>query len=147
MQDGIKKAFTLIEIMVVVAILGVIASIAIPMMFRNQMNANEITAITSCRTIVSACHSFYSVSMPRSYPEDLETLGNTIPPHIDFVLASGAKSGYDFTYNNTSQVSFTLNADPQFPGRTGNRYFYADESGRITAREGGPAGLGDPSIN
>jgi hypothetical protein len=117
---------------------------------RNQINANETVAISSCRTIVSACQSFYSYNMPRIYPEDLATLGTAGPlgpAFIDNVLASGAKSGYDFTYSRTSPVTFTLNADPQVPGRTGVRYFYSDETGRITAKEGGQAGPADPSIN
>ena len=142
--------FTLIEIMVVVSILALITAIAIPMMLRNQINANETVAISACRTIVSACQSFYSVSTPREYPVTLDELGEpglTGPAFVDSALASGSKSGYDFTYTRTSLVSFTLNADPQVPGRTGSRYFYADETGRITAREGGQAEPGDPSIN
>ena len=141
--------FTLIEIMVVVSILALLAAIAIPMMLRNQLNANETIAISSCKTIVSACHSYYAYSMPRTYPASLSVLADEIegPAYIDSKLASGVKSGYGFTYTRTSPVSFTVNADPQFPGRTGNRYFYADETGRITAKEGGAAGPGDPSIN
>ena len=145
-----KSGFTLVEIMIVVSILALIAAIAIPMMLRNQISANETVAIASCRTIISACQSFYSYSMPHSYPEDLASLGTagpTGPAFIDNVLASGSKSGYNFIYNKTSPVSFILNADPEFPGRTGNRYFYSDETGRITAKEGGAAGPGDPSIN
>jgi prepilin-type N-terminal cleavage/methylation domain-containing protein len=146
----IDKGFTLVEIMVVISILALLAAISIPMMLRNQINANETVAISSCRTIVSACQSFYSYNMPRIYPEDLATLGTAGPlgpAFIDNVLASGAKSGYDFTYSRTSPVTFTLNADPQVPGRTGVRYFYSDETGRITAKEGGQAGPADPSIN
>ena len=142
--------FTLVEIMVVVSILALIAAVSIPMMLRNQISANETTAIASCRTIVSACQSFYSYSMPRTYPEtlvELGTAGPTGPAYIDVVLASGAKSGYNFTYNRISPVIFTLNVDPQAPGRTGVRFFYSDETGRITGREGGQAGPGDPSIN
>jgi prepilin-type N-terminal cleavage/methylation domain-containing protein len=145
-----RIAFTLVEIMVVVSILALLAAISIPMMLRNQITANETTAIASCRTIVSACQSFYSYSIPRVYPADLAVLGTAGPAgpaYIDSVLASGAKSGYDFTYARTSMVSFTLNADPQVPGRTGVRYFYSDETGRISASEDGPAGPGDPSIN
>jgi prepilin-type N-terminal cleavage/methylation domain-containing protein len=142
--------FTLVEIMVVVSILALLAAVSIPMMLRNQINANETAAIASCRTIVSSCQSFYSYSMPRTYPPDLVTLGTagpSGPAYLDNVLASGAKSGYNFTYSRTSQVTFTVNADPQVPGRTGVRYFYSDETGRITAREGGQAGPGDPAIN
>jgi prepilin-type N-terminal cleavage/methylation domain-containing protein len=142
--------FTLVEIIVVVAIIALLAAISIPLMIRNHITANEASAIASCRTIVSACQSYYSYSMPRVYPADLVVLGTAGPAgpaYIDNVLASGAKSGYDFTYARTSLVSFTLNADPQVPGRTGVRYFYSDETGRISAREGGPAGPGDPAIN
>jgi prepilin-type N-terminal cleavage/methylation domain-containing protein len=142
--------FTLVEIMVVVSILALLAAISIPMMLRNQINANETVAISSCRTIVSACQGFYAYSMPRAYPADLSVLGTATeagPAFIDSALASGAKSGYDFIYSRTSDFTFTLNADPQSPGRTGNRYFYSDETGIITAREGGQAGPGDPIIN
>jgi prepilin-type N-terminal cleavage/methylation domain-containing protein len=146
----VSKGFTLVEIMVVVSILALLAAISIPMMLRNQINANETVAISSCRNIVSACQSFYAYNMPRAYPPDLVTLGvagPTGPAYIDNVLASGAKSGYNFIYSRTTSVTFTLNADPQVPGRTGSRYFFSDETGRITAREGGQAGPGDPSIN
>jgi prepilin-type N-terminal cleavage/methylation domain-containing protein len=142
--------FTLVEIMVVVSILALLAAISIPMMLRNQISANETVAISSCRTIVSACQSFYAYNMPRAYPADISVLGTageTGPAFIDSGLASGSKSGYNFIYNRTSPVTFTLNADPQFPGRTGNRYFYSDETGRISAREGAQAGPGDPAIN
>jgi prepilin-type N-terminal cleavage/methylation domain-containing protein len=145
-----KLAFTLVEIMVVVSILSLLAALAIPMMLRNQVNTNEAIAISACRTIVSACQSFYSASIPRAYPATLVELGvagPTGPAFIDNTLASGAKSGYTFTYNRSSLTSFTLNADPQVPGRTGNRYFYSNETGIITAREGGQAGPGDPSVN
>jgi prepilin-type N-terminal cleavage/methylation domain-containing protein len=139
--------FTLVEIAITVALISVLAIISIPMMLRNHINSNEVVAIASCRTIAFACQGFYSVSMPRQYPEDLAILNANNPPYIDSVLASGKKSGYDFVYSKTSPASFTLNADPQFPGRTGNRYFFTDETGRITAKEGGHAGPGDPSIN
>jgi prepilin-type N-terminal cleavage/methylation domain-containing protein len=145
-----KRGFTLIEIMVVVSILALIAAISLPIMLRNQITSNETMAIASCRTIVSACQSSYSYNMPHSYPDNLAVLGSAGPAgpaFIDSVLASGIKSGYNFIYNRTGPVTFTLNADPQFSGRTGIRYFYSDETGIITAREGAQAGPDDSSIN
>jgi prepilin-type N-terminal cleavage/methylation domain-containing protein len=149
-KDRRVFGFALVEIMVVVSILALIAAIAIPMMLRNQINANETVAISACRTIVSGCQGFYTSSMPRAYPETLAELGvagPTGPAYIDSALASGSKSGYEFTYDRTSPVSFTLTANPEFPGRTGNRYFYSDETGRITAKKDEPAGPDDPSVN
>lgn len=141
--------FTLVEIMVVVAIIATLATISISMMLRNRMTANETVAISSCRAIVSACHSYYSQQSPSAYPDSLSVLGTsgaTGPSYIDSRLASGQKSGYNFIYQNTGPESFLLYAEPNTPGRTGNRYFYADETGRITAKEGARAGPDDPAV-
>jgi len=143
-----KKAFTLVEIMVVVGIIAILATLSLSLMLRNRITTNETLAVASCRTVVSACQSFYAANLPHTYPDALATLGNpgAGPSYLDTTIATGARSGYTFTYTLVNPVSFTLNADPQFPGRTGNRYFYTDETGRITAKEGGQAGPGDPSV-
>jgi type II secretory pathway pseudopilin PulG len=135
--------------MVVVSIIALLAALSISMMLRNRITANETVAITSCRTIVSACQSYYANIIPHQYPATLAILGAagpTGPAYIDTALASRNKSGYVFTYQLITPVSFVLNADPQVVNRTGNRYFYSDETGRITAREDGQAGPGDPAI-
>jgi len=145
-----KKGFSLIEIMVVVVIIALLAGLSISMMLRNRVNTNEVVAITSCKTIVSACQSYYTSVIPHQYPSSLATLGivgPTGPSYIDTSLASGNKAGYIYTYQLTTPVSFTLNANPQVPGRTGERYFYSDETGRITATRGAQAGSGDVAIN
>ncbi len=145
-----KKSFTLVEIMVVVAIIALLAGLSISMMLRNRISANETVAIASCKTIVSACQSYYAGSVPHQYPDNLAALGTAGPAgpaYIDFSLASGTKSGYVYTYQRVTPVSFVLNADPQVRTRTGNRSFYTDETGRITAREGGQAGPADTAIN
>ena len=143
-----RKGFTLVEIMVVVAIVGLLAAFSISMMLRNRMTTNEAIAIGACKTIVSACQSYYTSTLPHVYPPSLAALGTggAGPSYIDSQLASGTKSGYNYTYVLVNQVSFTVNANPSFPGRTGSRYFYTDETGRITAREGGAAGPGDTEV-
>ena len=144
-----NKAFTLIEIMVVVAIIGMLAAFAISMMVRSRMTTNETVAIASCKTIASACQSYYSVNIPHTYPSSLVLLGGAAggPAYIDSSLVSGLRSGYTFTYALTTPVSFTVNANPEFIGRTGNRFFYTDETGRMTAKTGGSAGPNDPSVS
>jgi len=138
--------FTLVEIIVVIAIIATIAAIAIPSMLRSRMNANETIAITSCKTISSACQSYFSTK--DTFPSSLADLAApaSTPPYIDDELASEEKAGYKFTYDPIDPVSFTLNADPRRPGRDGERYFYTDETGRITAKEGSRAGPGDPAV-
>ncbi len=145
-----NRGFTLIEIMVTVSIIALLAGLSISMMLRNRLNTNEVVAITSCKTIVSTCQSYYTSTIPHQYPPSLAALGvagPTGPSYIDTALASGNKAGYLYAYQLTTPVSFTLNANPQVPGRTGERYFYCDETGRITAAKGSQAGPGDAAVN
>lgn len=138
--------FTLLEIMVTIAIIATIAAIAISSMLRSRINANETIAITSCKTIGGACQSYFSTR--ETYPSALTDLiaPNSNPPYIDDKLAAGEKAGYKFTYSLKNPVAFTLNAAPSYPGRTGQRYFYTDESGIITYNKEGDAGPGDPAV-
>ena len=145
-----NKAFTLVEIMIVVSIIALLAALAINIMVRSRMNANETVAIGSTRTVNSACQSYYSVVVPHEYPDSLAILGNPGalgPAFIDSTLATGIKSGYIYTYQKTSVVTFVLYIDPQVPGRTGERFFYTDETGIMTANKGGRAGPNDPSVS
>jgi len=144
-----KKGFTLVEIMIVVGIISVMASLAISMMLRNRMTTNETVAIAGCKTITSGCQSFYAMIVPHQYPPNLRRLGaigGASPAYIDDNLARGRRTGYIYVYQRTTPVTFVLYADPQVPGRTGNRFFYTDETGRITAKEGGRAGPADTPV-
>lgn len=141
--------FTLVEIMVVVSIVVILATLAISLILRNRITTNEAVAITSCRTINSACQSYYAGTLPHAYPDSLGRLGPALstPSYIDSALASGSKGGYDFIYEaGEDEVSFTLLAEPVVYQRTGNRFFYTDETGRTTAKEGETAGPDDPAI-
>ena len=143
-----EKGFTLVEIMVVVAVVMTLATLAISSVLRARQNANEMAAIASCRTIVSACQNYYASSYPHIYPSLLSDLipPNSIPPYIDSVLASGTKQGYKFNYTFVDSESFTMNADPTSPGKTGSRYFFTNETGIIRANALGQAGSDDPVV-
>lgn len=140
--------FTLVEIMIVVAIVMTLATLALSSVLRARHNANEMAAVTSCRTIVTAAQNFYANSYPHAYPSDLLALVPpiSVPPYIDNVLASGTKQGYRFTYVLVDAESFRLNADPVVPGKTGTRHFFADETGVIKANAAGQAGSDDPGV-
>lgn len=144
-----RDGFTLVEIMIVIAIIVTLAAISIPIFLTSRINANETSAIVSCRTIQSACQSYYMNIIPHTYPSALEDLisPNSDPPYLDTVLAiNKQKQGYRFEYAFNNSESFYVYADPITPGRTGNRYFFVDETGVTRARTGGRAGPADTPV-
>lgn len=129
-----RKGFTLVEIMIVVAIIALLAAIAIPNLLRARHNANEAAAIGSLRTISTACESFRAAQTPPSYPASLAILGAppSGPPYIDTNLAAGVKQGYTFAYAPALPNNYTCTATPQQAGVTGTRIFAVTASGVIT---------------
>lgn len=142
--------FTLVEIMITIAIIATLAAISIPVFLVSRISANETAAIVSSRIITEACQSYYTNVIPHTYPNTLDTLvgPNSNPPYLDSLLGvAGQKQGYSFSYVLTSPNTFNINADPMTPGITGKRYFFTDETGVIRTRTGGQAGAGDVPVN
>ncbi len=85
--------FTLVEIMIVVAIIALLAAIAIPNLFRARISAEEGTAAAALHTIATAEIQWRATNPTFT---SLGQLGNTTPPYIDSTLANGTKQGYHF---------------------------------------------------
>ncbi len=132
-----NKGFTLIELMIVVAIIAIIVAIAIPNLMRSRIQSNESSAIGNLRTILGAQVAFNAST--NAYATDLATLGGTNPPYLDGNWA-GIKNGYNFaSVLNATGTNFACTADPAEPNVTGVRGFFVDASGVIRAEDPAPA--------
>jgi type IV pilus assembly protein PilA len=137
-----KNGFSLIELLLVVAVILIISAIAVPNFLRSRERANEASAVASIRVINTASVT-YSMTYPdMGYPALITNLGGVNPCVassaqaclIDDLLAQGARGGYTFVWAGdglTPSVSYTLTGTPEVVGSSGQRMFCTDQTGVI----------------
>ena len=129
-----NTGFTLIELMIVVAIIAIIAAIAIPNLLRSRISGNESAAIGNLRTVNGAEVAYHAAKS--AFATTFAALQADTPKYLDGDWAA-ARSGYTFTMGGTTD-NYTCTAQP-VSAQTGTRYFYTDASGVIRYNAGSAA--------
>jgi len=135
-----QKGFSLIELLIVVAIIGIIAAIAIPSLLRSQQAARETAAVTEVQNIGKA-QLQYSVTKGKGKFGDLAALG--AQSYVDSTMAAGIKGGYQFMTTPVESEGlppmYDTTAKPTATGQfgMGNVSFYSNENNVIYEAEGG----------
>jgi type IV pilus assembly protein PilA len=135
MRRRTSRGFTLIELMIVIAIIAIIAAIAIPNLIQARKHGNETAAIGALKTIATSQSIFREGDKEGDGSLDYATLADLSQTQlVDGVLGTGTKQGYLFAAGKSSTTGEFLwfaEAHPVVPTTTGDRYFCTNQAGVI----------------
>lgn len=156
-----NRGFSLIELLIVIAIIMIIAAVAVPNLLQSRMAANQASAVENCRDITSA-EVTYATIYGVGFASSLTALGPSAgggpasalsADLLSSPLASGTEGGYHFGYTAASAdplghfQAFTLSANPQVPGVSGKDSYFVDQTFVIRFSASGAASASSTPLN
>jgi len=131
-----RKGFTLVEIMVVVAIIALLSAIAIPNLLRARSTANEAAAQAGLSILSTAIETYATVNNGQYAPAN-STVNDTylitsVPPYLSKAYCTQTVGGYNYTCN-IGLLAYSITTTPDKCGTTGSRNFNITTGGVLTA--------------
>ena len=146
-RQGFLAGFTLVEILILLAIMALLAAISIPNYLSVRHDQNQASAIASMKSIARAQESYCAAN--KKYTVSLKVLSESNPPYLDTALAAGVKQGYVFNIEKAGKDTFYATAVPKMYQITGTSSFSVDETKTIRSKDNGGAplieGQGNPA--
>lgn len=139
-----SRAFSMIELLMVVQVIMIMAGMAIPGLRTSRKQACETSAVLTLRQLSDAQELYRPRQTPPQYATSLEELRTA--GLIDQGLASGTKSGYDFTLKDTDTNRYAFEALAVLQGGTGDRSFRVDHTGVIRMADGATVNAFSPPL-
>jgi type IV pilus assembly protein PilA len=140
-RPSIERGFSLIELLIVMAVIAIIAAVAVPNLLTAKKAANEAAAIAYIRNWSSAQEIYLTLHQTYANANDQLVADGLV------TAADPSRLGYTFQLNAATARQWSGTAAPAEPGVTGDRYFFLDESGVIRWVRGGPADASSPPLD